>query len=82
MKTVLIDGKIVVFYEVWTKTSYVTTSYFIIKGDGHSSEPVDLKMKLRFQKSDDLFLSNDRRSAIAYAGEKGKIINRYEIKLI
>lgn len=80
LKTSLFGDKILVLFELWSKTSYISTHYLLMKLDGTASEPTKLPFKLRLHRSDDIFASRTAGSVVFYAGEKGKTLNRYEIK--
>lgn len=80
VKTGRLGENILVVFEVWNKTSYLNTQYILVRPDGTSTEPIKLEIKLRIHKSDDVFGGNGGGSVVFYAGEKGKLINRYQIR--
>jgi len=80
LKTATLGNRILVIFEVWNKTAYLNTQYLLVNSDGTASEPVKLGVKLRFHKSDDVYWSETSNSVVFYAGEKGKLLNRYEVK--
>jgi hypothetical protein len=83
VKTGRLGENILVVFEVWSKTSYLNTQYILVRPDGTSTEPIKLEIKLRIHKSDDVFGGNGGGgggSVVFYAGEKGKLINRYQIR--
>lgn len=40
-----------------------------------------LDVKIRLHKADDIFYDERSSSVMIYAGEKGKVLNRYEVRL-
>lgn len=81
LKTTQLGDKILVLFEIWDKLAYLNTQYMIVDKKGQSSGPVKLNVKIRLHKADDIFYDERSSSVVLYAGEKGKVMNRYEIKL-
>lgn len=77
LKATRFGDKVFVLFEIWDKVAYLNTQYMIVDRKGKSSGPVKLNVKIRLHKADDIHYDERSSSVIFYAGEKGKIMNRY-----
>lgn len=82
MKTAELSKQILILFEVWSKDAYKSTQYMLIDFDGKLIvKPTLIPFKIRFHKSDDIFLNKvengKRNSVLLFSAGKGKIMNRF-----
>jgi len=78
------NGKILLYWEVWSKTTYKYTQMMIVNHDGiGQTSPwalnyTTLTIPVRLPIQDDFYIKGGR--AVAYAGAPGGLLMRYELK--
>jgi hypothetical protein len=81
LKMANLQDKIFVIFEFWNKVAYMNTQYMIMEKNGTARGPFKIDVKFRMHRSDDIYYDERSSSIVLYAGEKGNLLNRYEIRL-
>jgi len=72
------DGKILLFWEVWTETAYKYSQMMVVDDSGvEQTSPWSLAYPVRLAIQDDLHVKGGR--AVAYAGSPDGLLIRYEL---
>ena len=71
------ENNVFILFELWDKTSYINTQYMIVSANGDIIvKNTIIPFKIRLHRSDDIYWTGS--TIVAFAGGKGKILNRYE----